>query len=196
MTAAGLATMVAAELLVGMLAGFLSSLVFVAVQVAGHVFDVEMGFGMTSVLDPALGAQVPLMGGFFQLCGLALFLAADGHHFLLAGTLRVPTAFPPVAAHDGAGLLLWVFDRFCESFGLGLRLALPVLVASLVAVSVMGILSRAVSQLNILVMALPIRVLLGLVVLGTSLLPALYALNVAFGESRDWLPLLAEMLAR
>jgi len=192
----GLVAMALAELLLGMLAGFVASLVFVAVQVAGQVFDSEMGYGMTNVLDPAHGVQVPLMGGFFQLCGLALFLAMDGHHFLFAGILDAPVALPVSTARWGQGITQWVFDRFCESFGLGLRLALPVLVAALAAACAMGIVSRAVPQLNILVMGLPIRVLLGLAVLASSLPAVLSALAAAFGTSRDWMPVFVEMFAR
>jgi flagellar biosynthetic protein FliR len=191
----GLVAMALAESFFGMLAGFVSSLVFVAVQVAGQIFDSEMGYGMTNVLDPAHGVQVPLMGGFFQLCGLALFLAMDGHHFLLAGVLHTPAAFPVRTARWDQGIPQWVFDRFCESFDLGLRLALPVLVASLLAACAMGIVSRAVTQLNILVMGLPIRVLLGLAVLASSIGPMLRALAGAFSTSRDWLFALVETLA-
>jgi len=195
-TPGGLAVIALAEILTGMMAGFAASLVFVAVEVAGQVFDTEMGYGMTNVLDPAFGVQVPLMGGFAQLCGLWVFLALDGHHFMLASVLSIPGIAPGRVEHSAMGIVEWVLDRFCESFSLGLRLALPLLVAAFVASAAMGIVSRAVPQFNILVMGMPLRVLLGLAVLAASLPQVLRVLSGAFSDSRYWVPAAVRLLGR
>ncbi len=195
-TLVGLAVIALAEMLTGMVAGFAASLAFVAVEVAGQVFDAEMGFGMTNVIDPAFGVQVPLMGGFAQLCGLWVFLAIDGHHFMLAAVLGISKAAPYRVERSALGIVEWMVARFSESFGLGLRLALPLLVAAFVASAAMGIASRAVAQLNILVMGMPLRVLLGLAVLASSLPQVLRVLSGAFSDSRHWVPAAVRLLGR
>ena len=56
--------MVIGEFLLGLIIGFASSLIFSGVQMAGHLLDIQIGFGIVNTMDPQFGQQIPLLGNF------------------------------------------------------------------------------------------------------------------------------------
>src|SRR5690554_7068547 len=76
------------EILIGLLLGFTAYLLFTVVQVAGSFIDIQMGFGIVNVIDPMTGAQSPVMGNFKFFIATLLFLAVNGHHYLLLSIMK------------------------------------------------------------------------------------------------------------
>ena len=52
------------ELMIGMILGFAMTLVFSSIQMAGQLMDMQSGFGMMNVFNPALETQFPIFGFF------------------------------------------------------------------------------------------------------------------------------------
>ena len=71
------------ELIYGLTAGYVASLFFNSVQMAGQLIDMQIGFGIVNVFDPQFGQQVPLIGNFKYLMAISVFLALQGHHILI-----------------------------------------------------------------------------------------------------------------
>lgn len=159
----------AGEMLLGLGVGYLALLFLAAVQVAGQVMDMELGFAMVNVLDPQFGFQLPLLGSFLNLLGVLVFLALDGHLLLLRAMRDSVLLLPPggVGLAAGAGELL--VRAFAAVFVTALKLAAPI-VAALFLVSVaLGIVARTVPQMNVFVVGLPLRIAVGIAVLLLSL---------------------------
>src|SRR5690554_1963593 len=76
------------EILIGLMLGFTAYLMFTIVQVAGSFIDIQMGFGIVNVIDPMTGAQSPVMGNFKFFIATLLFLAVNGHHYLLLSIMK------------------------------------------------------------------------------------------------------------
>src|SRR5690554_70695 len=76
------------EILIGLMLGFTAYLLFTVVQVAGSFIDIQMGFGIVNVIDPMTGAQSPVMGNFKFFIATLLFLAVNGHHYLLLSIMK------------------------------------------------------------------------------------------------------------
>jgi hypothetical protein len=93
------------ELLYGLSAGFVASLFLQAVQMAGQLIDMQIGFGMVNVFDPQFGQQVPLVGNFKYLIALTIFLALQGHHILISALAEnfraVPLGVHPICQCNG-----------------------------------------------------------------------------------------------
>ena len=153
------------ETLIGLALGMLVSLLFTAATVAGDLLDLQMGFNMAAVFNPALGAQVAMMSQFLYRYTLVVFLLLNGHHALLAGVTSSFTALPAARfslATDAAVLRL-AGDLVTTIMGAGLRIAAPALATLLLVDIALALVSRAAPQVNVFQLGMPIKVVVGLV---------------------------------
>lgn len=163
---AALAPLALRELVIGMLLGLVPTLLLAAVQFGGELLDVDLGFSIVSTLDPLNQQPLPLLGNFQYLLALLFFLAVDGHHGLLLAVLGSFRLLPPGAPPgDLAGLDRHVLSVAGEIFRLGLSLAAPVLVALFLATVAIAVVGRAVPQMNVFVVGLPVKTGAGLALL-------------------------------
>jgi flagellar biosynthetic protein FliR len=73
----------AKEVSLGLIIGFISNVIFLGVQMAGHMIGFQMGFMVAQVIDPSSGQQVSILGQFKFILAILIFLAIDGHHLLI-----------------------------------------------------------------------------------------------------------------
>ncbi len=181
------------ELAVGLLLGYASLLAFVGIQVAGQFLDMEMGFGIVNVIDPQLNQVSPLLGNFQYLLALLIFLATNGHYTLLSGLAQSYRILPMGGPRPTVGepVLGFVLNLFSGLFVTALKVAAPVLAAMFLTTVALGLLSRAVPQLNIFMVGLPAKAIIGLALMAL-LMPGYLALleNVLGGIK----PALARLL--
>ncbi|NLJ85093.1 MAG: flagellar type III secretion system protein FliR [Firmicutes bacterium] len=173
------------ELLVGIGIGFAVTLVFSAIYLAGQLIDVPMGFGMVNVVDPQSGLQVPIFAQFQYILAALVFLAIRGHHALLQA-LSASFALIPVGQGMVIGNLpMAVLDIFVRMFYLGVKLSLPLVTGLLLLDIALGIVARAVPQINVFVVGFPAKILVGMA-LFILVLPAYVAfLTRMFGGQGD-----------
>ncbi len=152
------------DFLVGFLIGFAALLVIMAAQMAGQYLDFQMGFFTAAQIDPRLGERVPLTGNFLYVVALVLFLGINGHHHLLNILNESLELVPPgtrLSASGVAGLFPFMSWMFLASF----RISVPILAVLFVATVALGIVGRTMPQLNVFVLGIPLRILLGMLVL-------------------------------
>ncbi len=170
------------ELAVGLVMGYVANLVFVAIQVAGGFMDIEVGFGITNIVDPQTGQALPLIGNFHQLLAFLIFLLTNGHHFLIAALIRSFQLVPVGAAVAGVTTREALVTFFAAMFVTGVKLAAPVIGALFLANLALGIVARTVPQLNIFVVGLPIKLGAGVLLLAVTLPMYLSVLQPLFGR--------------
>lgn len=163
---ASLVAAVMVELLVGLAVGVGAMLVFSAMMLLGEFLAVQGGLGAAQAIDPATGVSSPAIGMALESFALLVFLAIDGHHDLIRG-IAATFEFLPV----GGGLPST--DVFFEMARLGghvwevaFQIAAPVTVAIFVQNVATGVLGRAMPQLNILIVNLPLHVGIVFLILG------------------------------
>jgi flagellar biosynthesis protein FliR len=157
------------ETLIGFVMGLGAAVLIAAAEMAGDFMAVQMGLSGASMLDPLNSGSVPVLGQFLQLFAVTLVLALDGHLLMLeavAASLAVIPLGGEVAAEPA---LLELAGLGSMLFMQGLRFAAPVIAAALVGNVALGILARTVPQLNILMVAFPLQIGLGFVMLGLAL---------------------------
>lgn len=155
----------AGEILAGALMGLFILLVFAAIQVAGQMIDVQMGFGIVNVVDPHWDQPVPLVGGFLHFFTILLFILAEGHHQVLRTLAWSFSVVPPGLASVG-DLAVWgLMELAGWMFASALRLSLPVVGALFLVNLALGVLGRTMPQMNILVVGLPLKIIIGFIVL-------------------------------
>ena len=159
------------EFLVGILLGFVSFLVFSSLLVAGQIIDVQVGFGMVNIIDPINNVQVPLLGNFLYLLALNILLITNGHHIFLSALIKSYVVVPIDALVFSDVITNNLISIFVESFLIGFKIGIPIIAAVLLAEVSLGILARTVPQMNVLIIGLPLRIIVGLLSL-IFILPA------------------------
>ncbi|MEX2355846.1 MAG: flagellar biosynthetic protein FliR [Thermaerobacterales bacterium] len=153
----------AVELATGLAIGLMSILLFLAVQGAGDLIDIEMGFGMVHVIDPQFGQPVPLMGTFLYIVAVIMFLTFDGHHHLLRALADSFQVIPPGTVNWNDSAFATAADHFGWVIVTALRLALPVLGLLFLTNVMFAILARTMPQLHVLVVGMPAKIAVGMI---------------------------------
>ncbi|MBI4083682.1 MAG: flagellar biosynthetic protein FliR [Candidatus Lambdaproteobacteria bacterium] len=162
---AQLTLLVLGELAVGLLIGFAAQVLFEGVQLAGEVVGFQMGLGIAHVFDPTSEEQVPLIAQVQTTFAFLLFTALDGHHMMIR-TLAGSYAVVGVGGMQlGQPALEQVVSLVRSLFIIGIQVGAPLTVALLAANLSMGLVARAVPQVNIFVVGFPFTIGLGLLLL-------------------------------
>jgi flagellar biosynthesis protein FliR len=160
---------VAGETLIGFVIGLGAALFIGAAETAGDLLSVQIGLSGAALLDPMSNQQSVAIGTFLQLFTVTVLLASNGHLVMLdalAATARRIPLGGAMAMPDG---LAEIVSSGGVLFALGARFAAPVICAALIANVALAVLSRAAPQLNILQVAFPVQILVGLAALAISL---------------------------
>lgn len=172
--------MVLGELLIGLILGFVSSLIFSAIQMAGQLLDMQIGFGVINLIDPLSGQQAPLVGNFKYILALILFLVMNGHHVLLSAVFASFKLIPVTGMLVDAAITQFIIDIIGNMFILALKITLPILMALLLTDMALGILARTMPQMNIFVVGVPGKIIVGIFVLSIALPFYIFFLEMAF----------------
>lgn len=170
-----LASAALSEATVGATLAFGLLAAFAAFQFGGRLLDLQVGFGIASLIDPTTRAASPLLGTLLNMCAVAVFLALDGHHSIVRGLAQSLQAFP-VGQPFSALNPLAVVAQFGVVFSHGLVLVAPAVFALLLLDVGMAVLARTMPQMNIFIVSMPLKVAVGLLMLALStrfLLPAM-----------------------
>jgi flagellar biosynthetic protein FliR len=156
------------EALVGFGLGLGAALLTGAAALAGDVMGMQIGLSGASILDPINNTSENVLGMFGNLFAITLLLAVDAHLVMIDAMARSFQLIPIGSGLHAAGMLAMVRSGSLL-FGLGLQFAAPVIAAVLVANTALAILTRAAPQLNVLSVAFPIQIGVGLVSLAASI---------------------------
>ena len=160
--------MMAFETLVGFALGLVAQLTFGAVQMAGQLAGIQMGIGLSNLIDPQTQEHITSLAQWQNLLALLVFLSVDGHHVLIravADSFRVLPLGGGLPSAAGFGIVL---DLAGGLFVVALKIASPVMVLLLLVNAAMGVLAKLIPQLNVFIVGFPLNVAAGLFVLGAS----------------------------
>ena len=157
------------EFLIGIGMGIATNVVFEAVQLAGQVLGVQMGYSLVNILDPQTQVDTTVVALFYQSIVMLLFLRMDVHYWLLRAIGNSFVYMPLGTTHLSSMFTMAVIKTGGEIFGLGVQIAAPVLSATLVADIVLGLLGKASPQLPLMLLGPAVKSLLGLTILIATL---------------------------
>lgn len=158
--------LVGKEVLVGLCLGFFAYLMMAAIQIVGGLIDFQMGFAIANVIDPQTGAQSPLMGQYLYTFALLLMLAVNGHHLLLDGIFYSYQFIPlHTALFSDESFARFSVKAFSEMFMIAFQLSAPIVGCLFLVDVALGVVARTVPQFNIFVIGLPVKVLVGFLLL-------------------------------
>lgn len=161
-------SLVIKEAAIGAMMGFLSSMVFYAIQSAGNLIDIQRGTAQASVLVPQLDIQGPVFSNLQLQMATVFFFTINGHHLFLRGYFEsfrvIPVnSFPNLSSH-----FLMFIDQAIRMSGSVLVVALqmtgPILLALLMVDIVMGVTNRIAPMVQVYFLAMPIKAAVGIIV--------------------------------
>ncbi|HEV8501498.1 MAG TPA: flagellar biosynthetic protein FliR [Casimicrobiaceae bacterium] len=167
MSATGVALLVE-EILIGTALGFAMQVAFAAVTMAGDMIGLQMGLSFATFVDPEHSEPAPLIGSFLTVLLMLYFLSFNGHLQMIAA-LADSFRSLPVGANLRMDDVHAILAAASSIFAIGLRLALPVIAAILVANLTLGMLMRTAPQVNLLAIGFPLTLALGFAVLALML---------------------------
>lgn len=159
------------ELAVGLVLGFLMHLCVSVVQVGGEIIDAQMGLTMAQTYDSGSQISMTVTASLLNILFVLDFFLENGHYTLLRIFLTSAEALPFGAAALGQQIASYVAEIFLTCMVLALKLALPILAAELLGEVGMGILMKAIPQINAFVINIELKVIVGLVLLFLFLTP-------------------------
>jgi len=158
------------EGIIGIIMGFYLTVIFAAFATAGQFFSLQMGFGASETFDPVAQVENPLMGQYFNLVSMLIFVMIGGFHLLFNGFWRSVQSINVMSLIDGKEHVVKMF-----SFGLS-RLFLDAIVISLPILGTLfltslttGLISKAAPQVNILSEGFPISITAAFLLIFASL---------------------------
>lgn len=173
-----------AEGLIGVITGFFITAIFAAFSSAGQFFSLQMGFSAAEAYDALAQVENPLMGQFFNLCAMLVFLQIDGFKTLFLGgifrSFEALSAYSLVLYRDN--YLTFVLKSLTDLSFAALMIALPMMGTLFLVNVTMGLLSKAAPQMNLLSEGLPITILVSFFLL-TLLMPKLVNYFIMFMNS-------------
>lgn len=158
----------AMEVLIGVAIGLTAAVIVQGVAYAGEIVAIQMGLALGPALSPMADLEVSGVGQIKGLLALLIYIAVGGHLMLLRGLAESLQSIPPgasVGLDSGSNCIL----LFGSLFSTAIRTASPVMVALLLTNAALAILNRAVPQLNAMMVALPLTIGVGLIMLGAAL---------------------------
>ena len=169
----GMIMQLAGEVTIGAAIGFAASIFFEIVIFAGYIMDYMIGFGFITIVDPQSGASVSFVSLLYSLITIVVFLMVDGHHILIEVMVRSYELIPVF----GAGLSPVSFDYLMRMasaiFYIGFQLAAPVYIVMFVIDFTLGLISKAVPQIQIIVVGFPLKITVGIIAIGIVLVPSM-----------------------
>lgn len=164
-----LGRLVALEALVGLLLGLGLNVLFAGLQVAGQMISQMSGMSLAEVFNPDFNDNVSVFSQLFFFLTMAVFLGLGGHRMVIEAVLETFCWAPPGQVALGGTFVEALTSIVTQSFMLGIRAIAPVITALLLSTVVLGLISRTLPQLNILLVGFNLNAMLTLGVLFLSL---------------------------
>ena len=165
----GIVQLIGGELVIGMILGLMVQVFFEGVKVMGEMVGFQTGLSIANIIDPQSGMQLSIFSNMAYLLAMILFLLFNGHHVLLnalkssfeiiqVGTLSLnPLFMQKMISHVG------------QMFVIGIKIGAPAIAALLFTKIVFGLITKFIPQMNIMIVAFPAQIAIGLLFFGISL---------------------------
>ena len=169
-TLIGFTLLCAIEILLGIALSYVTNIFFALTAfTAGQLIDMQIGFGIVNVYDAQNNMQAPVMGNILNLMLLIIFFAADLHLRLIEMVYLTIERMPIGTLIFSPNIGFVALEVFIRAFMIGVMMALPILASGLTLEIAFGLMMRAVPQIHMFVIGIPLKMLVGMTVFVVTL---------------------------
>jgi flagellar biosynthesis protein FliR len=159
---------VVSQVVLGLIVGFVAYLVFMGIQFAGEILDIQIGFAVANILSPQTQQQVTVIGELELTLATLIFLASDSHLLMLQGIGGSFHLLPLPYINLDPGVAGSVLTFLQQAFLIVLKIGAPAAVALFITNLALGLLARVAPQMNVFVVGLPLQIGVGLLMMAVS----------------------------
>jgi len=170
------------ELVIGFILGTIVGMFFTLVGLSGEVMDMQMGLAMSNMYDPGSNVQLPLTGGFYNVALMLLFFVTNAHGNLIEIMFKSFEIVPVDSFALNPGVGLYITQLFGLVMTFSFRLALPIMASQLLTETAVGIIMRAVPQINVFVVGLQMKIIMGVTTMIMFAPSAVWLLDVVLRD--------------
>lgn len=163
------AGLIVKELLVGGAFAFALGAMFAAIGVAGTFLDYFVGLSFGSLVDPVTGTNTTIISQLYSLVGVVIFIAIGGEDWVIAGFARTFDIVGLTESPSIGTLVAGANEAFVGIFSAAVQIAGPIMLAMILTDAAFGVVSRVVPQLNVFGVGFPVKLILGVLLIGVTL---------------------------
>jgi len=160
---------VLSEIMLGIMIGLSVRLLFAGIQLAGQLAGYQMGFAIVNVMDTLSSNQVSIIAQFHTITSMLIFFCINAHHWILRALVESFQIVPPFSFQFTNSIMEQLMRLTSNMFVIAIKLGAPVIVALLLTTVALGLIARTVPQMNVFIVAFPLKIVVGLVFLALSL---------------------------
>jgi len=157
------------ELFIGFLVGLVFRLMFLGVLTAGGIVGYQLGFAMVTVYDRNLESQVSIIGRFWYLLAILIFLAINGHHLIISAFADSYSLVPMGAFGSSTAYADMMIKLTAFVFVIALKVAAPLMITLFLTDIALGTIAKTMPTMNVFFVGFPIKITAGLIVMALSL---------------------------
>jgi flagellar biosynthesis protein FliR len=152
------------EIGIGFIIGFICNVIFIAVQSAGEIMDMQMGLSVATALDPVFGAVISVIGRLAFFLAIIIFITANGHHLILSALHQSFVALPvgKIANFGSPALIQQIIGLGATLWVTAIKLAIPIVLLIFVTDFTFGIVSRVAPQVNVFMLGFQVKPSMGI----------------------------------
>jgi len=153
------------ELLVGFIIGFVIQMFMSIIQVSGEMIDMQLGVSMSKVYDPSSNISMPLSASYINIMFILIFFAANGHLTLIQIFTKLCTILPYGDQFSGVAVFQNLVSMFSLILIYAVKISLPILAAEFITEIAVGLVMRAVPQIDVFTVSIQLKVIIGFAVI-------------------------------
>ena len=153
---------VISEVLLGLGVGLAIRLILTGIQMAGQVAGYQMGLAIANIMDPATSMQTPILAQAFNLMAMLIFLTINAHHWFFRALVESFVILPPFEFSLSSSFVGYLMQMAGNMFVIALKIGAPIIVVLILTSVSFGLMARTVPQMNIFIVAMPLKIVVGL----------------------------------
>jgi len=150
---------------IGFLIGAVVFVFFSGVQFMGEVFGLQLGFAVATLFDPQTFEETNIIGQLIYVLAMYVFVTVKGPHLILNSIIGSFQTIPVDLLKMNNLVFYDVVKLGSEVFRIGMEIGIPLIAFMVVVTFIIGILSRLMPQMNLFMVGLPLKVLVGILML-------------------------------
>lgn len=148
------------ETMTGLVLGYITTICFNSLKIAGSLIDQQLGLSMVNIYDPNSKDQSTLIENIMYWMGIIIFFSMNGHHRLIEG-IQQSFKLIPIGESILSNNFTYIINVFVQCFIIGFKIAIPIILSLIITDLIMGLISRSVPQLNVMIIGMPLKILVG-----------------------------------
>lgn len=181
------ANVIVSELAFGLIVGLMARFFFAAIQLGGQLVGYQMGFAIANVFDPESGNQGSILAQMGYWVAIVLFMLLNGHHIFLEALRDSFTVIEVGSFGFREGMVMKMTEASGDMFSMAIRMGAPAIGALLLTSAAFGVVAKIVPQMNILIVAFPLKIVVGLFFFG-------FCLEILLHFTRAYVTVFPDML--